>query len=79
MPDQTFSIPENVRKASLRAVQEVRTEPRATFYQRTADAVIQACLKEWGAKYQFGENIAHTAITERRLILSWEPKEMSHE
>jgi hypothetical protein len=77
----SFNIPENVRAAALRAVQEVRTEPRVTFYQRTADAAIQACLKESGAREERKEKRSKRFLAynprrfQRRLVFPWEPVE----
>lgn len=89
MPDQTFNIPENVREATGRAIARVLDPPVGDLdpsipqreLETAADAAIQACLKEWGAREEFsgyetwrgGER--KRVGDSRRLVFPWEPVE----
>lgn len=77
-----FNIPENVREAVAKAICDddarryddpseqwdafLPDAPELAEYRSNADAAIQACLKEWGARDEIEQ-------TRRRLVFPWEP------
>jgi hypothetical protein len=77
-----ISIGLDVVEAATRAVQEVRTEPRRSFYTRTAEAAISAALDKLGAtverRGEFQRDPKRKGIktyveTEERLVMDWRP------